>query len=137
VTDSVESAAEAIRRRVLGPDGPTPHAPATEAEAAFSALAAREIWAGVWDRPGLELSTPRAITMAVLVALGRPESLALHVRGALADGMTAEEIGEIGEIVLHCAPYCGAPAADLAFRSIRPLLEGTGQPDPTPDIRDA
>jgi alkylhydroperoxidase/carboxymuconolactone decarboxylase family protein YurZ len=134
VTDPVESAGEAIRRRVLGPDGPSPHAPATAAEAAFSALAAREIWAGVWDRPGLELSTRRAITMAVLVALGRPESLALHVRGALADGMTAEEIGEI---VLHCALYCGAPAADLAFRSIRPLLEGSDQPDPTPDIRDA
>jgi alkylhydroperoxidase/carboxymuconolactone decarboxylase family protein YurZ len=134
VTDSAESSADAIRRRVLGPDGPTPHTPATEAEAAFSALADREIWAGVWDRPGLELSTRRAITMAVLVALGRPESLALHVRGALADGMTAEEIGEI---VLHCALYCGAPAADLAFRSIRPLLGAADEPDPPPGIRDS
>jgi alkylhydroperoxidase/carboxymuconolactone decarboxylase family protein YurZ len=72
--------------------------------------------------------------MAVLVALGRPESLALHARGALADGMTAEQIAEI---VLHCALYCGAPSADLAFRALRPLLDGVDQPDPTPDIRDA
>jgi alkylhydroperoxidase/carboxymuconolactone decarboxylase family protein YurZ len=134
VTDSAESPADAIRRRVLGPDGPTPHSPATDAEAAFSALASREIWAGVWDRPGLDLATRRAITMAVLVALGRPESLTLHARGALADDMTAEEIGEI---VLHCALYCGAPAADLAFRALRPLLDGVDRPDPTPDIRDS
>jgi alkylhydroperoxidase/carboxymuconolactone decarboxylase family protein YurZ len=134
VTDAADPSADAIRRRVLGPDGPSPHAPSTDAEAAFSALAAREIWAGVWDRPGLDLTTRRAITMAVLVALGRPESLTLHARGALADGMPAEQIGEI---VLHCALYCGAPAADLAFRALRPLLDGVDQPDPTPDIRDS
>jgi alkylhydroperoxidase/carboxymuconolactone decarboxylase family protein YurZ len=134
VTDAAGSSADAIRRRVLGPDRPTPHAPATEAEAAFAALASREIWAGVWDRPGLDLATRRAITMAVLVALGRPESLTLHARGALADGMTAEQIGEI---VLHCALYCGAPAADLAFRALRPLLDGLDQPDPTPDLSDS
>jgi alkylhydroperoxidase/carboxymuconolactone decarboxylase family protein YurZ len=133
-SDAADSPADAIRRRVLGPDGPTPQAPSTDAEAAFSALAAREIWEGVWDRPGLDLATRRAITMAVLVALGRPENLTLHVRGALADGMTPEQIGEI---VLHCALYCGAPAADLAFRALRPLLGGADQPDPTPDLRDS
>jgi alkylhydroperoxidase/carboxymuconolactone decarboxylase family protein YurZ len=133
VTDPAESPADAIRRRVLGPDRPTPQSPATEAEAAFSALAAREIWAGVWDRPGLDLATRRAITMAVLVALGRPESLSLHARGALADGMTAEQIGEI---VLHCALYCGAPAADVAFRALRPLLESFDDGDATSATRD-
>lgn len=133
MTDPVESHADAIRRRVLGPDGPTPRSPATEAEAAFSALAAREIWAGVWDRRGLDLATRRAITMAVLVALGRPEGFTLHARGALADGMTAEQIGEI---VLHCALYCGAPAADVAFRALRPLLEGFDDADATSDTHD-
>ena len=133
MTDPAESRADAVRRRVLGPDGPSPHSPATDAEAAFSALAAREIWAGVWDRPGLDLATRRAITMAVLVALGRPESLSLHARGALADGMTAEQIGEI---VLHCALYCGAPAADVAFRALRPLLEGSDRADATSDTHD-
>jgi alkylhydroperoxidase/carboxymuconolactone decarboxylase family protein YurZ len=134
VTDAAASSADAIRRRVLGPDGPAPHAPTTDAEAAFSSLAAREIWAGIWDRPGLDLTTRRAITLAVLVALGRPESLTLHARGALADGMPAEEIAEI---VLHCALYCGAPAADLAFRALRPLFEDLDESDPTPDLRDS
>jgi alkylhydroperoxidase/carboxymuconolactone decarboxylase family protein YurZ len=128
-----DAGADAIRQRVLGPDGRAPHPPATEAEAAFRDLAAREIWAGLWDRPGLGLDTRRSITMAILVALGRPESLVLHARGALADGMTADEIGEI---VLHCALYCGAPAADLAFRALRPILEQAEQPDPTPGPRE-
>jgi alkylhydroperoxidase/carboxymuconolactone decarboxylase family protein YurZ len=132
VTDPSESEADAIRRRVLGPDGPTPRSPSTDAEAAFTGLATREIWAGVWNRPGLDLSTRRAITMAVLVALGRPESLTLHARGALADGMTTEQIAEI---VLHCALYCGAPAADVAFRALRPLLDGA-DPDATSTTRD-
>jgi len=132
VTVPADAGADAIRRRVLGPDGPEPHPPATSAEAAFRDLAAREIWSGLWDRPGLDLVTRRSITMAVLVALGRPESLVLHARGALADGMTADEIGEI---VLHCALYCGAPAADLAFRALRPVLEGPDEPGPAPGDR--
>jgi alkylhydroperoxidase/carboxymuconolactone decarboxylase family protein YurZ len=133
VTDPSESTADAMRRRVLGPDGPAPRTASTDAEAAFTCLASREIWAGVWNRPGLDLTTRRAITMAVLVALGRPESLSLHARGALADGMTAEQIGEI---VLHCALYCGAPAADVAFRALRPLLDGA-DPDATSTARDS
>jgi alkylhydroperoxidase/carboxymuconolactone decarboxylase family protein YurZ len=133
VTVPAEAAADDIRRRVLGPDGPAPRPPVTEAEAAFRDLAAREIWAGLWDRPGLDLVTRRSITIAVLVALGRPESLVLHARGALADGMTADEIGEI---VLHCALYCGAPAADLAFRALRPILEQAENPDATRGTRE-
>jgi alkylhydroperoxidase/carboxymuconolactone decarboxylase family protein YurZ len=129
MTVPADGGADAIRQRVLGPDGPAPHPPATEAEAAFRDLASREIWAGLWERPGLDLVTRRSITMAVLVALGRPESLVLHARGALADGMTSDEIGEI---VLHCALYCGAPAADLAFRALRPILQDAENPDPTP-----
>jgi alkylhydroperoxidase/carboxymuconolactone decarboxylase family protein YurZ len=127
VTDDAQSRADTVRRRVLGPDLPTPGPPATEAQAAFSALASREIWGGVWDRPGLDLRTRRVITMSVLVALGRPEGLLAHARGALADGMTAEQIGEL---VLHCALYCGAPAADAAFRTLAPLLSGPDAPGP-------
>ncbi len=127
MTDPEESRADVVRRRVLGPDLPSPKPPATEAQAAFTALAAREIWAGVWDRPGLDLTTRRVITMSVLVALGRSEGLFAHARGALADGMTAEEIAEI---VLHCAVYCGAPAADAAFRTLAPLLAGAAPSGP-------
>jgi alkylhydroperoxidase/carboxymuconolactone decarboxylase family protein YurZ len=134
MTEFADATPDAVRQRVLGPDRPTAPPPATEAEAAFSALADREIWAGVWSRPGLDLATRRAVTMAVLVALGRPEALALHARGALADGMTAEEIGEI---VLHCALYCGAPAADLAFRSLRPILDHVDGTEPTAESRES
>jgi 3-oxoadipate enol-lactonase/4-carboxymuconolactone decarboxylase len=109
----------AIRRRVLGPDLPAAQPTSTEAEAAFAALVADEIWMGVWNRPALDMVTRRAVTIGVLVALGRPEGLSLHVRGALADGVSAEEISEI---VLHCALYCGVPAADAAYRVIRALL---------------
>jgi len=123
-----------VRRRVLGPDLPPPKPPATEAQAAFTALAAREIWGGVWDRPQLDLATRRVITMSVLVALGRPEALFVHARGALADGMTAEQIGEL---VLHCALYCGAPAADAAFSALAPLLRGPDGPGPATDHDDA
>jgi 3-oxoadipate enol-lactonase/4-carboxymuconolactone decarboxylase len=96
-------------------------------------LASREIWAGVWDRPGLDLATRRAITLAVLIALGRPDGLFAHARGALADGMTPEEIGEI---VMHCGLYCGAPAADAAFRALRPLLTDAGGAGPVAHIHD-
>ncbi len=134
MTEPAESRADAVRRRVLGPDLPVPMPPATEAQAAFSAMAAREIWGGVWDRPALDLVTRRVITMSVLVALGRPEGLFAHARGALADGMTAEQIGEI---VLHCAVYCGAPAADAAFRTLAPLLSGVDAPVAAADHDDA
>jgi alkylhydroperoxidase/carboxymuconolactone decarboxylase family protein YurZ len=123
-----------VRRQVLGPDLPAPKPPATEAQAAFRALADREIWGGVWDRPGLDLTTRRVVTMSVLVALGRPEGLFAHARGALADGMTAEQIAEI---VLHCALYCGAPAADAAFRTLAPLLNGADAPSTAADDDDA
>lgn len=134
MTDPAESRADAVRRRVLGPDLSTPQPPTTGAQAAFAALASREIWGGVWERPGLDLATRRVITMSVLVALGRPEALFAHARGALADGMTAEQIGEI---VLHCALYCGAPAADAAFRTLAPLLTGADGPVTSADYDDA
>ena len=134
MTESTESRGDTVRRQVLGPDSPPASSPATEAEAAFRALASREIWAGVWDRPGLDLATRRAITLAVLIALGRPEGLFAHARGALADGMTAEEICEI---VMHCGLYCGAPAADAAYRALRPLLTDAGAPGSVADADDA
>jgi alkylhydroperoxidase/carboxymuconolactone decarboxylase family protein YurZ len=123
MTDSAESPGDAIKRRLLGPDFYRPPGPpATQAEAAYAEMTSRELWEGVWSRPGLDLAMRRAITMAVLIGLGQPEGLATHARGALADGMTAEEIGEI---VLHCALYCGAPAGGKAFSAVRPLLTDT------------
>jgi len=112
----------AVQRRVFGEDRPMP-ALSTEAEAAWFTFINNEVWEGVWDRTGLDLATRRVVTISVLIALGEPDGLALHVRGALADGMSAEEISEI---VLHCTLYCGVPAAAAAYRAIRPILAEAG-----------
>ena len=123
-----------VQSRVFGLDRPSAQTVSTEAEAAFFTLVNNEVWAGVWDRPGLALSTRRAVTIAALIALGRnPDGLVLHVRGALADGMSAEEISEI---VLHCALYCGVPAAAVAYNAIRPLLADAGRPEGATGIPD-
>ena len=66
----------------------------------------------MWTRPGLERRTRSAITLAVLTALGRENEIAMHVRGALRNGLTAEEIGEV---LLHTAIYAGVPAANAAY----------------------
>jgi alkylhydroperoxidase/carboxymuconolactone decarboxylase family protein YurZ len=125
-SEPVEQRWAAVQSRVFGHDRPTPRTVSTEAEAAFFTLVNNEVWAGVWDRPGLDLATRRAVTITALIALGHPDGLVLHVRGALADGMSAEEVSEI---VLHCALYCGVPAAAAAYRAIRPLLAGGGSPE--------
>ena len=123
----------AVQSRVFGHDRPAPRMISTEAEAAFFTFVNNEVWAGVWDRPGLDMSTRRAVTITALIALGHPDGLALHVRGALADGMSAEEISEI---VLHCTLYCGVPAGAAAYRAIRPLLADAAPPQGATGIAD-
>jgi 4-carboxymuconolactone decarboxylase len=68
----------------------------------------------VWGRPGLELKTRSLINLAMLAALNRPQELRLHVRGALNNGCTHDEIREV---LLQAAIYCGVPAALDAFRN--------------------
>jgi alkylhydroperoxidase/carboxymuconolactone decarboxylase family protein YurZ len=131
-SEPVEPRWAAVQRHVFGEDRPPPTV-STAAEAAFFTLVNNEVWSGVWDRPGLDLATRRAITISVLIALGYPDGLALHVRGALADGMSAEEISEI---LLHCTLYCGVPAAAAAYRAIRPLLAGARPPEGSSGIPD-
>jgi 4-carboxymuconolactone decarboxylase len=69
-------------------------------------------WGDVWTRPGLDRRTRSAVTLAVLTALGRREELAMHVRGALRNGLTPEEIREV---LIHVSVYAGVPAANAAF----------------------
>ena len=76
-------------------------------------------WGAVWTRPGLERKTRSMLTIAMLTALNRPHELTLHLRGALTNGVTREEIREI---LLQCAVYCGAPAAVDAFRTAQQVL---------------
>ena len=83
-------------------------------------------WGEVWSRPGLDRETRRLVTIAMLVALGRPEELALHIRSALTDGVSQQTVREL---LLHTAVYAGVPAANSAFSvAERVLAQLTEQP---------
>ena len=74
----------------------------------------RAAWGDVWQRPGLDRKTRSLVTVAMLTALGKQHELKGHVRGALNNGASVEEIQEV---LLHAAVYCGIPASVEAFRT--------------------
>jgi len=76
-------------------------------------------WGTVWSRPGLARKTRSLITVAMLAAINRPHELAIHVRGALRNGCTQEEIVEV---MLQAAVYAGAPAALDGMRVAREVF---------------
>lgn len=78
-------------------------------------------WGDVWQRPGLDLKTRSLITVALLTAMGKQQELKGHVRGALNNGVTPEELQEL---MLHAAIYCGVPTAVDAFRSAAEVVDG-------------
>ncbi len=80
----------------------------------------RNAWGDVWQREGLDRKTRSLITVAMLTALGRQHELRGHVRGALNNGATAEEVQEV---LLHAAVYCGVPAAADAFRTAAEVVD--------------
>ena len=86
----------------------------------FQELALRVCWGEVWARPGLDRRTRSIVNLALLTALGKPNELRLHVRGALTNGVTPEEIQEI---LLQACIYCGVPAAGEAFKVAREVVE--------------
>jgi 4-carboxymuconolactone decarboxylase len=79
-------------------------------------LATKSAWGMVWSRPGLPRKVRSMLNIAMLVALGKAEELELHLDGAIRNGVTKKEIGEI---LLHSAIYCGYPAALGGFRVAR------------------
>jgi 4-carboxymuconolactone decarboxylase len=114
-----------IRREVLGDEYVDRSiSSATEFTADFQDFITRYAWGEVWSRPGLDRKTRSVITLAALVALGHLEELKLHVRGALRNGLTEDEIREV---LLQCAIYCGVPAANSAFAAARSVLEEEGR----------
>jgi len=76
-------------------------------------------WGSTWQRSGIDLKTRSLVTIAMLTALRTPEELKGHIRGALNNDATIEEIREV---ILHSAGYCGAPAAQEAFRAAKKIL---------------
>jgi 3-oxoadipate enol-lactonase/4-carboxymuconolactone decarboxylase len=109
-----------VRREVLGDEHvDAAAAGTTEETAAFQDLITRYAWGEIWARPGLDRRTRSAITLMALVALNRENELAMHIRGALRNGLTREEIGEV---LLQSAIYCGVPAANGAFAIFRDVM---------------
>jgi 4-carboxymuconolactone decarboxylase len=111
------------RREVLGDEHVhRATANATEFTREFQELITRYAWGEIWSRPGLDRKTRSCITLTALVAHGHFQELELHVRAALRNGLTEDEIKEV---LLQCAVYCGVPAANHAFAvAQRVLAEG-------------
>ena len=80
-------------------------------------------WGGVWNREGLDRKTRSLITLAALTALKCPQELKGHVRGALNNGVTVDEIKEV---LLHATVYCGIPAANGAFAIAQQVIDEEG-----------
>jgi 4-carboxymuconolactone decarboxylase len=95
----------------------------TEFTADFQDLITRYAWGEIWARPGLDRRTRSAVTITALVARGASEELALHVRAAVRNGLT---VGEVKEVLLQTAIYCGVPAARSAFAVAQRVLEEEG-----------
>jgi 4-carboxymuconolactone decarboxylase len=109
-----------VRREVLGDE----HVDAamertTDFTADFQDLITRYAWGEIWTRSGLDRKTRSCITLTALVALGKLEELEIHVRAALRNGLTEEEIKEV---LLQSAIYCGVPAANSAFAVAQRVL---------------
>jgi 4-carboxymuconolactone decarboxylase len=110
----------AVRRRVLGRkyvDEALRNA--DEFTRPLQELVTEYCWGAIWTRPGLPRKTRSLINLAMLTALNRPHEVRLHLRGALRNGCTRQEIMEV---LLQTAIYCGVPAAIDSFRIAREVL---------------
>jgi 4-carboxymuconolactone decarboxylase len=124
VTDEHYQRGMKVRREVLGDEhvdrAQQATTPFTEA---FQDYITTAVWGSVWTREGLDRRTRSAITLAVLTALGREHEIALHISGALRNGISEPEIAEI---LLHTSVYAGVPAANAAFAIAQRVLEEEG-----------
>ncbi len=111
----------AVRREVLGADYVDKSlADADDFMMAFQNLTTEWCWGEIWSRPGLPRKTRSMLNLAMLTALNRPAELKLHLRGALTNGVTIEEIKEI---FLQTGIYCGIPAALESFKVAREVFK--------------
>lgn len=116
-----------IRREVLG-DVHVNRAQAmtTPFTEPFQDFLTRVAWGDVWDRPGLDRRMRSAVTLAALVALRAEGEIGMHVRAALRNGLTPDEIGEV---LLHATVYAGLPAGNAAFAIAQRALADASPPD--------
>jgi 4-carboxymuconolactone decarboxylase len=113
-----------MRRAVLGADYVDGSlAKADDFMMAFQEITTEWCWGYAWTRPGLERKTRSMLNLAMLTALGKPAELKLHVKGALANGVSVDEIKEI---LLHATVYCGIPAGLDAFKAAHEVLKAEG-----------
>jgi 4-carboxymuconolactone decarboxylase len=110
-----------IRREVLG-DAHVDRAVAntTEFTAPFQEFITEYAWGTIWTRDQIDRRSRSMITLAVLTALGREHEIAMHVRAAIGNGLTRDEIGEV---LLHTAVYAGVPASNRAFAIAQQALD--------------
>jgi len=121
MTSKLHDQGLAMRKQVLG----AAHVERTLAAADQYTQPLQEIvneymWGAVWTRPGLKPRDRSMITISMLTALNRPQELKTHIRAALTNGVTREEVSEI---LLHANVYCGAPAAVDAFSVMREVFD--------------
>ena len=123
--DDAERAAQGmtVRREVLGDEHvDRAVASATPLTEPFQDFITRYAWGEVWSRPGLSRAERSMITLTALVVLRQEQELALHLRAALRNGVTPDQIREV---LLHTAVYAGVPAVNRAFAIARDVLPET------------
>lgn len=113
-----------IRREVLGADYVDASIRnADELTMPLQELVTQYCWGEIWARPGLDRRTRSFLNLAMITPLNRPHELKLHVRGAINNGLTKEEIAEV---FLQTAIYCGVPAALDSFRVAKEVFKEMG-----------
>jgi 4-carboxymuconolactone decarboxylase len=119
--DSLLRAGDRVRREVLG-DAHVDRSreKATDFTRPLQDLVTEYCWGAIWTRPGLTRGTRSLVNIAILTALGKGDELKLHVRGALRNGCTVEDVQEV---LLQTAVYCGVPAALEASRHAQAALD--------------
>jgi 4-carboxymuconolactone decarboxylase len=123
-TDELYEKGIAIREEMLGPEhGRAKVESQPEFTREFEELVTRYCFASVWGREQLARGTRSMLTIAMLVALGRGEEIKIHVKGAIANGVSKDEIREV---LMHSAVYCGIPAAVEGFRTASATLAELG-----------
>jgi len=115
----------AVRREVLGPEYvDNSLKSANDFMMAFQQITTEWCWGYAWTRSGLDRKTRSLVNLAMLTALNRAPEVKLHVRGAINNGVTVDEIKEV---LLHATIYCGIPAGLDSFKAANEVLKEMGQ----------